>query len=138
LGAHRKDGYGVIKFKDKMYKVHRIAYHVAHGGLSRNLTVDHLCRFKPCINPAHLEAVTQSVNILRHYDHIGRKTHCPAGHEYQPGRPGRCDICSAESATRWRKEHPERYREIARASYYRRRYGVDPPPRPQQRINRKG
>jgi len=121
LGAHREDGYGVIKFDGKMYKVHRLAYLLAHGELSADLTVDHLCRMKSCINPTHLEAVTQSVNALRYFDHIGRKTHCPAGHEYAFGSRSYCRICNRETMRLWRKEHRERYREINRASYYRRK-----------------
>jgi hypothetical protein len=115
-GAHRADGYGVIKFDGKMYKVHRLAYYLAHGELSSDLTVDHCrakgCRMKSCINPAHLEAVTQSVNALRHHDYVGRKTHCPMGHEYIPGSHGRCPVCNREKQRQWCEDHPERSHEI--------------------------
>ena len=129
IGAYRADGYGVMKFKDKQYKAHRIAYQLANGTLSPRLTVDHMCRNKGCVNPAHLEAVTQSVNILRHYDHVGRKTHCPAGHEYTLGKHGqnRCVPCNRANVRRWAKKNVAQYLRNSRRSYYRTRYGEDHP-----------
>lgn len=59
------------------------AHHV--GAIPSGLTIDHLCKVRRCVNPAHLEPVTRGENVLRG-DTItaanARKTHCPRGHEY--------------------------------------------------------
>ena len=45
--------------------VHRIVYELLKEPIPDGLQIDHLCEVRSCCNPAHLEAVTQSVNILR-------------------------------------------------------------------------
>ena len=44
---------------------HRFAYEQWNGPLAPGLVVDHLCRTPQCVNPDHLEAVTQQVNVKR-------------------------------------------------------------------------
>lgn len=65
---------------------HRFMYEIWYGRpVPDGLVLDHLCRNRRCLNPLHLEAVTQRVNILRGRGptaHNALKTHCPAGHEY--------------------------------------------------------
>ena len=58
----------------------------AHGQpIPSGLELDHLCRVKRCVKPAHLEAVTHRMNLLRGLTipaaHVA-KTHCPHRHEY--------------------------------------------------------
>lgn len=43
------------------------------------MEIDHTCSNPPCVNPAHLEAVTHEENVRRA---VERKTHCVNGHEY--------------------------------------------------------
>lgn len=66
---------------------HRVAYRAVVGPIADGLVIDHLCRTRACVNPSHLEPVTNRVNILRG-DTImaanAAKTHCPQGHEYTP------------------------------------------------------
>jgi len=52
---------------------HRVAYELAIGPISDGLTLDHLCRVRRCVNPAHLEAVTLKVNILRGEGAVARQ-----------------------------------------------------------------
>jgi hypothetical protein len=57
---------------------HRAAWELFRGPIDAE-TIDHLCRNTICVNPDHLEPVTQKVNNQRYAATI---THCPHGHEY--------------------------------------------------------
>lgn len=62
--------------------VHRVAYEEFKGRIPEGMQVDHLCKVRLCISPAHLEAVTPQENARRRDAEI---THCRrAGHEYTP------------------------------------------------------
>lgn len=67
---------------------HRIAYHllVARVPDDHLLSVDHLCRNRACVNPSHLELVSQRENVMRSpvapAALNSAKTHCPKGHPY--------------------------------------------------------
>lgn len=66
---------------------HRTAYEMARGPISSRLVIDHLCRNPACVNPSHLEPVTQRENDVRGDGGKWQalKTKCPVGHEYSPG-----------------------------------------------------
>jgi hypothetical protein len=83
--AHKKNGYGTIKIGGRWFSAHRAAWILTYGDIDPTLTIDHLCRNRACVNPAHLEQVTMRVNTLRGMTFSGinsRKTHCPKGHPY--------------------------------------------------------
>ncbi len=81
IGSIHAEGYGV--YSDVL--AHRIVYELTLGPIPAGLTLDHLCRVRPCVNPRHLEPVTLAVNVLRGESlpaRNARKTHCPKGHPY--------------------------------------------------------
>lgn len=79
-------GYGRFALGGRWYLAHRLAYMTLAGPIPDGLVIDHLCRNKPCVNPAHLEPVTVRVNNLRGEvgAHNAAKTHCKYGHPFTP------------------------------------------------------
>lgn len=83
--GYRDRGYGYFKFNGRMARAHRVAYEFTHGAVPSGLELDHLCRNRACVNPAHLEAVTHRSNTLRGAagaDRFAWRTHCLRGHEF--------------------------------------------------------
>lgn len=60
------DGYGTLKMPSgRLLRVHRFSYEINVGPIPGGLVIDHLCRVRHCVNPAHLEAVTALENWRR-------------------------------------------------------------------------
>ena len=85
-GASLNDGgYGQIMIGNRPLRAHRVAWELLRGDIPTGLVIDHLCRNRACVNPWHMEPVTNEVNIERGNFRSTRrppKTHCPSGHEY--------------------------------------------------------
>jgi hypothetical protein len=119
-------GYAMFRLNGKNCYAHVLAYVSTKGPVPRGLELDHLCRHRACVNPAHLEAVPHSVNCRRGRagEWLRRKTHCPQGHEYTPEntmklRGGRrqCRTCTnLRSKEFYDTEHGKKYH----AAYYSR------------------
>lgn len=82
-GKINKFGYGYFQIdRATSARAHRFAYEQWAGAIPDGLVIDHLCRNRACVNPDHLEPVTQAENTARGLLWQSQKTHCPAGHEY--------------------------------------------------------
>lgn len=118
-GSKTKLGYGMIWDNEKKghAMAHRVSWEMSNGRkIPDGLQIDHLCRVPSCVNPAHLEAVTPSVNTARGLApriaavYQRSKMNCPQGHPYSPENtyihPVRgsrsCKTCSHESTRRSR------------------------------------
>lgn len=58
-------GYGQFRFRGKSYWAHRIAYAFFRRPLVPLLTVEHKCQNPGCVNPWHLELLSNSENAAR-------------------------------------------------------------------------
>ena len=117
-GTKLLSGYCVILLNGKQLLAHRVAYEAFVGKIPIGLQIDHLCRNRACVNPAHMETVTRHENIKRGM--AGRltglsqriKTHCRYGHPYneentyhRPDNGRDCKICQHRRAQEsWRRK----------------------------------
>lgn len=84
-GSRTNKGYGRIMRFGKQYHAHRVVWELLVGEVDPDLVLDHLCRERACVNPDHLEPVTNVENVRRGEGvcaQNARKTHCPQGHPY--------------------------------------------------------
>lgn len=59
-------GYGSFNINGKAYYAHRLSYEdFSKLKIKKGMVVDHLCRNTLCVNPQHLELVTNGENIRR-------------------------------------------------------------------------
>ena len=59
-------GYGSFSFlSEKRIYAHRFSYESFVESIPKGLVLDHLCRNPSCVNPDHLEPVTQKENCIR-------------------------------------------------------------------------
>ena len=59
------DGYAYLWADGSKHRAARYFYYQAYPNTSPELTVDHLCRNRTCINLSHLEAITRAENTRR-------------------------------------------------------------------------
>ena len=64
-GIKSQRGYGYVSMDGRTQMVHKVLWEKEHGPIPSGLELDHLCRVKACVNPAHLEPVTHRENTRR-------------------------------------------------------------------------
>jgi len=109
--AFNRGGYGRATQHGRAASAHRAVYEAFVGPIPPGLQIDHLCRNRLCVNPAHLEPVSAKENIRRRgLTGMGArhaaKTTCPRGHLYDKFRSSgaracnTCDLAVARKASR--------------------------------------
>lgn len=112
-------GFGIQDDQGRWHSIdaHRVSYMLYTGPIPDGLHLDHTCHTRDncvggsscphrrCVNPDHLEAVTQQINLLRGSTLSALnalKTACPQGHPYNTENTllfadgqRRCRICRA-------------------------------------------
>lgn len=107
VGVDTRPGkdYARAVFSGRRQLAHRAVYEMLVGPIPSGMQIDHLCRNKPCVNPAHLEVVTARENLMRAPTVQARnaaKMRCVNGHPFDEtntihasdGR--RCRACATE------------------------------------------
>lgn len=116
LKVRTKNGYGRMTVNGQSKLAHRVAWEQFNGPIEDDLTIDHLCKNRACINVAHMRLVTRGENTLAGDTVSGanaRKTHCDRGHDLAmhayvyKGRRRLCRICRAINAQDFRDRKKE-------------------------------
>lgn len=63
--AEKDKGYGAFWDGTRTRRAHQVSYELVIGPVPAGLQLDHLCRVRNCVAPAHLEAVTGEENRRR-------------------------------------------------------------------------
>jgi len=107
----KRDGYGIVSYRNRRYRVHKLLYEQEFGLVPVGMEVHHKCDNRSCANLAHLKAITEKEHV--HLSNTAGKvnadkTHCPKGHKYNEANTRTyrgqrlCRVCRREWQKLWR------------------------------------
>lgn len=105
-GAVNWRGYGRFGNEGGHVGAHRFSYEMHRGPIPDGLQIDHLCRVRCCVNPDHLEPVTNAENLARG---AATRMTCKRGHSFDGKRISRgipirfCKTCARWGVTQARE-----------------------------------
>lgn len=136
-------GYAQIGWQNKgsrhVVLAHRAAWTHVNGQVPIGMTLDHLCKNRRCVNPAHLRLLPNWENARRNQGDDWEFGTCRNGHPdtrltvvARKAKSGRiydalmCRDCRADYNRRWRAKNPEKYAELNARDYARRKAAWTP------------
>lgn len=117
-GTMSNSGYGQMYYAGRAWRAHRLTL-LAYGVIVPDgMVVDHICRKRNCVNPAHLRIVDTRTNSIENSNGASArniaKTICSSGHAYTaentyryPDGSRRCRICARASSRKIRRQRAE-------------------------------
>lgn len=124
-GSASPNGYGIFhrtsRHRRPSLLAHRVAWVLGTGqSLTENLTIDHLCRVKLCVNPGHMEPVSLRENVRRRDEALGRESipleDARARRLVRGMRPKVCATCGTEVQAKNMARHRLRFHQGSVAS----------------------
>lgn len=116
-GGFDVGGYGTFWNGTRHIKAHVFMWELVNGPITPGLCRDHLCRNRGCVNPSHLEEVTNKTNVLRGVSIVAQRARaesCLSGHHYSKEttritKKGAriCRICERVRRDQYYARHPE-------------------------------
>ena len=119
-GPLDRDGYGMTSVPSSTAKrgwgtrrVHRVLYDYFREIVPDDMTLDHACRVRSCVNPDHLQICTSGENVMRGNSlqaQYAARTHCKNGHVFDgdnlfkraSGQGRGCRACQKAGEKRYR------------------------------------
>lgn len=78
VGRYVPAGYGMLGNEF----AHRLAWVLFVGPIPDDMVVDHMCRNRGCVNPDHLQVVTQATNLAQSPATTAGRHRCRNGHPF--------------------------------------------------------
>lgn len=111
------NGYGRFWFNKRLWLAHRVAFLLAGKEIPKGFVMDHICRNRRCVNPAHLRTLTSKENTLIGEGITARRLRspvCAKGHPWKEettrqNKIGRqCEICRKKGHIEWLEKNKDK------------------------------